>query len=67
MGIDDILIPSSKIYLDKIYVNIDKVLFQILKILDIKKKYNELFKEMKISLKKDNFNDVPNSYFKGPF
>jgi pyruvate/2-oxoglutarate/acetoin dehydrogenase E1 component len=67
MGIGDVLIPSSKIYLDKTYVNIDKILLEVLKILDIKKRYNELFKEMKTLLEKDNLNDVPNSYFKGPF
>ena len=67
MGIDDVLIPSSRIYLDNIYVNIDKILLEVLKILEIKKKYNELFKEIKTLLKKDNLNDVPNSYFKGPF
>lgn len=67
MGIDDVLIPSSRIYIDNIYVNIDKILLEVLKILEIKKKYNEMSKEMKILLKKNNFNDVPNSYFKGPF
>lgn len=67
MGIDDVLIPSSKVYLDKTYVNIDKILFQILKMLNLKKRNIKFSKEIKILLKKNNLNDVPNAAFKGPF
>lgn len=59
--------PSSKAFINEVYVTPKKILNNILKLLDTdKKKYSLILKDFNKKFNNDNL-DIPNKNFKGPF
>jgi bifunctional UDP-N-acetylglucosamine pyrophosphorylase/glucosamine-1-phosphate N-acetyltransferase len=67
LGLPDHPIPSSKAYIDNVYVNNEKVLKKITTILNIENKFNGLLKRYNFLNKNVENLDTPNPKFKGPF
>ena len=67
LGLPDHPIPSSKAYIDNVYVNNEKVLKNITKLINKENQFNGLLKRYNFLNKESNFLDTPNPKFKGPF
>jgi pyruvate dehydrogenase E1 component beta subunit len=67
LGLKDHPIPSSKSYIENVYVNNEKVLKRITTILNIENKFNGLLKRYNFLNKNVENLDTPNPKFKGPF
>jgi pyruvate/2-oxoglutarate/acetoin dehydrogenase E1 component len=67
LGLKDHPIPSSKSYIENVYVNNEKVLKKITTILNIENKFNGLLKRYNFLNKNVENLDTPNPKFKGPF
>jgi pyruvate dehydrogenase E1 component beta subunit len=67
LGLKDHPIPSSKSYIENVYVNNEKVLKKITTILNIENKFNGFLKRYNFLNKNVENLDTPNPKFKGPF
>jgi hypothetical protein len=67
MGLQDYPIPSSRAFIEKIYVNNEKVLKKITNLLNKENQFSGLLRRYNFLNENNKFLDTPNPKFKGPF
>ena len=67
MGLQDCPIPSSRAFIEKIYINNEKVLRKITTLLNKENQFSGLLKRYNFLNENNKFLDTPNPKFKGPF
>ena len=67
MGLQDYPIPSSRAFIEKIYINNEKVLRKITTLLNKENQFSGLLKRYNFLNENNKFLDTPNPKFKGPF